>query len=150
MAEIIVLIGIPGSGKSTFYEKKFANSHERVSLDIVGGRRREDKLLEKLVLKGSNIVIDNTNPSMGDRQKYIHIAKRNGYLVNGYLIQSIPDECKRRNNMRIGKKKIPDIAIDCIYSVLVPPKLSEGFDKIFYVRIEDEFFIVEEIKDDLR
>lgn len=148
MAEIIVLIGIPGSGKSTFYDSHLGNSHERVSLDIVRTRKCEDKLLNKLFQRRAKIVIDNTNPSVLIRRKYIELAKRNRYKIYGYQFESKPDDCKLRNSRRNGRKRVPDVAIDVIHSNLQDPTIDEGFDNIYFVRISNEIFIVEEIKDD--
>ena len=38
--EIIILMGIQASGKSTFYRQKFADSHIRINLDMLKTRHR--------------------------------------------------------------------------------------------------------------
>ena len=60
MPEIVILVGILGSGKSTFYESNMMDTHERISLDLISGRKREDRLLETSTSQRTNIVIDNT------------------------------------------------------------------------------------------
>jgi len=44
--EVILLIGIQASGKSTFYKEKFFNSHIRISNDLLKTKNREKQLLE--------------------------------------------------------------------------------------------------------
>ncbi|MBK9582824.1 MAG: hypothetical protein IPO48_13220 [Saprospiraceae bacterium] len=95
MPELIVLVGVRGS-KSTFYESKFIKTHERISLDLISGRKREDKLLDKYTNEKLNIVIDNTNPSAIDRMKYIRIGKHNNYKVICYFLDSTPEESKKK------------------------------------------------------
>ena len=43
--EAVIFIGIPATGKSTFYQERFAGTHVRVNLDLLKTRRREDRLL---------------------------------------------------------------------------------------------------------
>ena len=42
--EAVILIGIQGSGKSTFYRERFFDTHVRINLDMLKTRQRE-KLL---------------------------------------------------------------------------------------------------------
>ena len=44
--EMILLIGIPASGKSTFYRQRFAETHLQISLDILHSRVREMEVLQ--------------------------------------------------------------------------------------------------------
>lgn len=57
------------------------------------------------------MVIDNTNPVVAEREKYIRRAKEAGYQVVGYFTQSRLQECIARNELREGKEKIPSKAI---------------------------------------
>jgi hypothetical protein len=50
--EAVILIGIQGSGKSTFYRKRFFDTHMRISLDLLRTRHRE-KLLLRACLEGT-------------------------------------------------------------------------------------------------
>lgn len=59
--EMILLIGIPASGKSTFYRQKFSETHLQISLDILHSRAREMEVLQATLAAGKSCVIDNTN-----------------------------------------------------------------------------------------
>ena len=74
-SEMIIFIGIPASGKSTFYRQNFAETHVCVSLDILHTRFQEGKLLGELLSAGKSCVIDNTNVELAERKKYIDAAK---------------------------------------------------------------------------
>jgi predicted kinase len=139
-AEIIIFIGIPASGKSTFYEQNFAATHTCISLDILKTRFREDKMLLEAVNSGKSCVIDNTNVSVSERRKYIEAGKRHGYKVIGYYFRSAIDECRIRNNQRQGKKQVPEVAMRNKAAHLERPSMQEGFDELYYVKIvEDKF-----------
>ena len=140
--EMIIFIGIPASGKSTFYEQNFAATHTQISLDILRTRFQENKMLQEAVNSGKSCVIDNTNVSISERKKYIDIAKAHGYKITGYYFRSTLDECCRRNAQRTGKKQVPEIALRNKAAHLEHPSIQEGFDELFYVKIEDNNFSI--------
>ena len=37
--ELVILVGLPGSGKTTFYQSRFAETHAHVSKDLLRDRR---------------------------------------------------------------------------------------------------------------
>ena len=145
--EMIIFIGIPASGKSTFYEQNFAATHTRISLDILKTRFREDKILLEAVDSGKSCVIDNTNVSIAERKKYIDIAKEHGYKIIGYYFRSAIDECRIRNDQRQGEKKVPEIALRNKIAHLERPSNQEGFDELFYVKIEDNNFVISQFQE---
>jgi hypothetical protein len=52
----------------------------------------------------------------------------------------------RRNEMRVGKERIPAVAIHATYKKLEKPTRQEGFDELYSVRIgKPEDFIIEEL-----
>ena len=69
--EAVILIGIQGAGKSTFYRERFFDTHVRVSLDMLKTRHRERALLEACLATGQPLVVDNTNVTAAERARYI-------------------------------------------------------------------------------
>jgi predicted kinase len=149
--EAVILIGIQGSGKSTFFRERFFDTHVRINLDLLRTRHRE-KLLLRACLEGKqDFVVDNTNVTAADRQRYIVPAKESRFIVTGYYFSSRLDEALARNRQRIGKQRIPDKGVAGTYKRLELPGLDEGFDQLYYVRIaENGQFIMEEWKDEFR
>ena len=139
-AEIIIFIGIPASGKSTFYEQNFAATHICISLDILHTRNQENKMLEETLTSGKSCVIDNTNISAAERAKYIEAGKKHKYKVIGYYFRSSIDECRIRNDRRQGKKRVPEVALLDKAAHLDRPSMQEGFDELYYVKIVDDKF----------
>ena len=95
-------------------------------------------------------VIDNTNPTPADRARYIAPARALGFSVVGYYFQSRVEECKQRNMQRPPERMVPLAGLLGTYSRLVRPTRQEGFDQLFYVRIDtDGQFKIEEWSDEV-
>ena len=145
--KIILLVGIQASGKSSFY-REYLPDMVHISLDDLKTRYQEKKRIEEAVSQGLSLVIDNTNPTRKDREPYISLAKVNGYAVWGYYLQSSIADCIARNELREGKARVPRNAIAHTHRVLELPSCSEGFDKLFYVRLGENGFITEPWEDE--
>ena len=144
--EAIIFIGIQASGKSSYYRQCFSG-YEHINLDTLHTRNKENLLIIECIQEGKSFVVDNTNPTMQDREKYIRLAKENGYSVYGYYFKSAIADCMERNRQREGKARVPDKALVCTHSKLELPKLVEGFQKLYYVQIVDGKFVTEEWND---
>ena len=82
--QIIVFIGIQASGKSTFYHTMLAPlGYCHINLDTLHTRNKEKELFEACLKEGKSLVIDNTNPEIADRARYISLAKQMGYDLIG-------------------------------------------------------------------
>ena len=131
--EMIMFIGLQGSGKSAFYQSQFADSHLRINLDMLRTRKRENAVLQACLENGQRCVIDNTSPALVDRASYIAAAKSNHFATVAYYFDVPFDVCMERNCTRTGKRRIPDQGIKAVAKILEQPSHCEGFDKIFHV-----------------
>lgn len=148
--QVVILMGIQGAGKSTFYRKRFSDTHVRINLDMLRTRHRERTLFEACLACDQNVVVDNTNPTAADRARYIGPAKAAGAEVTGYYFSSRVSEAIRRNVQREGAQRVPDKAILGTAGRLELPALSEGFDTLFYVTCTGPGeFSVEDWKDEV-
>jgi predicted kinase len=148
--EMIMLIGVPGSGKSTFFKENFFHSHVRVSLDLLRTKNRERKLLEFCFETSMPFVLDNTNVSAEERKNYIESAKSFQYKVRGYYFRSDVKKCLERNSNRQGRYKVPEVAIFSKYKELQIPSYEEGFDELLYVEaMEGNSFNLNEWKNEI-
>jgi predicted kinase len=148
--EMVIFTGIQGSGKSTFYARRFFHSHVRINLDMLKTRHRESALIRACLEAKEQLVVDNTNPSREERRKYIELAKEAKFRVVGYYFKSAIDEALRRNGERPSDQKVPDRGIRGTHGRLEIPSMSEGYDQLYYVRITaDGEFVVEEWKDEV-
>ena len=142
--DALLFTGLQASGKSTFYKENYFNSHVRISLDLLKTRNRERKMFNLCIETQAKMVVDNTNPTTEDRQRYILPLKEAGYTIVGYYFASSIQECLDRNNCRQDKERVPLNGIMGTYNKLVLPEYSEGFDKLYYVSIAGDSFKVEE------
>lgn len=142
--EAVVFVGLPGSGKSSFYKKRFFSTHVRISLDLLKTRHRERRLLELCLETDQRFVVDNTNPTAAERARYIRATKaaRLRYTIIGYYFQSSVEQCLRRNTLRPAAECVPDVAILSAASKLELPRADEGFDELHVVRMSGNGFTV--------
>lgn len=148
--QAVIFVGLQGSGKSSFFKDRFFSTHVRISLDLLKTRFREQTLLDACLRTGQKFVIDNTNPIRVDRQNYISAAKAKRYEVTGYYFRSKVEDCLQRNSERTQSERVPDVAILSTARKFEIPAWDEGFDQLFYVRLDDQRFVCEEWQDEVR
>ena len=150
--ELIIFIGLQASGKSTFYQTHCAaifEPYEHISMDLLKNnknpRKRQMLLIEAALQAQKSVVVDNTNPTVEDRQPLIQLGRQYGAKIIGYYFESNVRQCIERNKQRAGKARVPDIAIYVTAKKMVHPTYEEGFDMIYDVFIgENGTFIVRE------
>jgi hypothetical protein len=80
--EIIVLVGLQSSGKSSSYRTHFAATDAVVSKDRLRNNRRPQRrqmqFVEQALKEGRSVAVDNTNPTVEDRAAIVELARR-GY-----------------------------------------------------------------------
>jgi len=139
--ECVILIGLPASGKSTFFRERFAGTHDHVSKDLLRNtrqpQRRQDQLIAASLASGRSVVVDNTNPGAAVRAPIIALARMHGAEVTGYFFVTEAGDALRRNRAREGRERVPDVAIFTVRKRLEPPTMAEGFDRLFSVRLNE-------------
>jgi predicted kinase len=144
--ELFVFVGLQASGKSTYFRERFTETHQLVSKDLFPNNRnknrRQEHLLRAALSAGRCVVVDNTNPTLEDRRALIGLGGEYGARIVGYFFEESVRECIRRNEMREGKARVPDVAIYSTAKKLVAPSIEEGFDELLCVRLNDSAFEV--------
>src|SRR5262249_16938154 len=110
--EMVILIGLQASGKSTF-ARRFAATHRIVSKDDFPNNRRPERrqrqLIEEALAAGQSVLVDNTNPTPEVRAALIGLARQSGAAVVGYYFESRLADCKERNAQRDLANRVPDV-----------------------------------------
>jgi predicted kinase len=150
--EIVLLVGLQGSGKSTFFRTRYAATHVLVSKDRFRNNRRPQRrqmqLIEEALKEGRSVVVDNTNPTIEDRAPIIEVAGRYGARVVGFFLDSCLGDCLERNARRSGRERVPDKALYITLQRLREPRRDEGFDQLYQVSLAPEGrFIVDVLEE---
>lgn len=142
--EAVIFVGIQATGKSSFYRERFFDTHVRINLDMLKTRHRERIFLRACVEARQPFVVDNTNPSIEERARYVEPARAGGFRVVGYHFRSTVGDALARNALRTGKARIPNRGIFGTNKRLQIPSLGEGFDELYQVRVDGTgSFVVE-------
>jgi predicted kinase len=140
--DCVLFIGLPASGKTTFYHQRFGATHRHISKDRLPKSANKDsrqaRELRDALRAGQSVVVDNTNPSVADRQAIIAIAREFGTRVIGYYFSTTTREAVGRNRGREGRARVPDVAIFTTAKRLVVPSRDEGFEELYQVTIAGE------------
>lgn len=133
----IIMVGIPGSGKTTFAKRILERNphYEYVSRDEIRRTKpnykytkEEEELVKQLeiravqeaILLNKTVIIDDTNCYLKTRKNWEQMALDNGYRVEYHIIMCTPD--KAIKNMEKRDRKVPKEAIDRMYNVLINNK----------------------------
>lgn len=138
MPEIVVLVGLQASGKTTFARERFAATHVIVSKDAFPNAknkaRRQAREIDAALAAGRPVVVDNTNVRIVDRAPILDAARSFGVRCVAYVFDAPFAECLERNALREGRARVPDVALRSTAKVRVDPRLEEGFHEILWVR----------------
>ncbi|MBP7148167.1 MAG: AAA family ATPase [Acidobacteria bacterium] len=141
--QAVIFVGVPGSGKSSFYKERFFATHVRINLDMLKTRHREGLLVRACLAALQPFVVDNTNLWASHRAVYIGLARAAGFRVEGYYFDVSLGDALRRNAQREGRAAIPRGAVAAAFKRIQKPTVDEGFDALHLVRVSAEGFSVE-------
>jgi predicted kinase len=140
--EAVLFCGIQAAGKTTFYVERFLRTHLRISMDMLHTRNKEKQLLHLCLSLQQRFVVDNTNPTKKERQKYIEAARLHKFRIIGYYFHTDIASAIARNATRSGKELVPLPGIRGTYKKLEPPDYEEGFDMLYLVELTEYGFNV--------
>lgn len=138
---VILLVGLPGSGKSTYAAR---HGLPVLSSDSIRGLLLDDvtdqsinrrifaelrRLLRlRLELRRPVTCIDATNLTSAERRPYIRIAQMYGADAEAVFFDVPAAVCKRRNSGR--SRVVPEDVLDRMAARLHRPALEEGFTRV--------------------
>ena len=135
------MVGLQGSGKSTWVARHLAGTHVVVSKDHWPNARRREarqrRLVAELLAAGASVVVDNTSPAPEDRAPLVAAARAAGVPVRAVVVDTAPELCRARNDVREARDRVPLVGILATRARFVPPTTAEGFERIDVVRGDD-------------
>ncbi len=138
---IILAVGLPGSGKSTYFERLGAHA---ISSDAIRLQLADDEndqtihgpvfatmrflLRQRIELRRPVTYVDATNLTRRDRRPFIKLARERGCEIEALYFDIPLDICKARNAART--RAVPEHALDLMAAKLAPPSVEEGFTRV--------------------
>ncbi|MCZ2849489.1 AAA family ATPase [Modestobacter sp. VKM Ac-2978] len=136
--ELVVMVGLQGSGKSRWVTEHLAGTHAVVSKDHwPNARRREarqQRTVAALLAEGASVVVDNTSPSLAERAPLIALAAAAGVPARAVFLDVPLETCRARNEAREGRARVPLVGLYSAAGRLTVPSTAEGFSDVTVVR----------------
>lgn len=130
--EIIVMVGYPGSGKTTVSNDTFKKAGYFVAHgDDFKTSAKMIKAAKTSIQEGKSVVFDATNPTIEKRKEYIDFAIAHKIAVRCIWVATTFEESLVRNNAR--EKPVPKIVFNVYRKRFQEPTKEEGFGDVVIV-----------------
>lgn len=149
---MIILVGLPASGKNTWIAKNKKNYivveldwirrniyghqwHQEAEPFVIGTAKG---FVNMLCSQGKNVIINSTGLTVYIRNEWVNIAKKYDYKTKIVFLDIDPKTCHSRNSKRVGDK-VPEEVIDRMVTMLQSPNNDlmvgcDSADKIIVVK----------------
>jgi bifunctional polynucleotide phosphatase/kinase len=126
--EIVIMVGFPGSGKSSVAKQLCSNdNYIHIEGDVYKTPTKMMKKAFEFIQQKKSVVFDATNSSIKKRAEYLNFAKIYGYTVRCVHVTTPMDIAYKRNKMRNLENQVPLIAYSVFKKHYEEPSEEEGF-----------------------
>lgn len=144
--KIVITVGLPGSGKSTYLERRGFNAISsdeirRLIADDAGDQTIHARVFatirylirQRLSVGRPVTYVDATHLTRWERKPYIQLARRHDCEIEALFFDVPVEVCIARNSVR--ERVVPEEAILKMAKVMEPPAIEEGFDQVIRPRM---------------
>jgi len=154
MADLYMMVGLPGSGKSTYAKEVMMNlipscayvSRDEVRYEMIDDQKhyfdRESDVyreycnrIEMHLLRGENVIADATHLNIGSRKKLMNTLKTKPDHYIAMVMQTPFEICMERNSKREGIIHVPEQTMYKMKHSYHVPKQTEGFSQINFIKV---------------
>ena len=137
--DLVIFVGSPGSGKSTFYKRHLAAlGYKRVNQDILKKRDRCVEVTREHLERKEPVVVDNTNRDIATRKVWVDLANEFKIPIRCVQFTADPALCKHNDVVRAlnithnpeNRTMLPGNAFPMYKNAFQMPDTKEGFEDI--------------------
>jgi predicted kinase len=141
LCRIVITVGLPGSGKSTYLKRRGVNAISSDEIRHLIADDSEDQsvhaqvfatiryLIRQRIAVGRVVTyVDATHLTRWERRPYVRLARKYGCEVEAIFFNVPVETCVRRNRRR--GRVVPEEVIRAMAELMEPPTVGEGIARI--------------------
>jgi len=141
LCRIVITVGLPGSGKSTYLKRRGVNAISSDEIRHLIADDSEDQsvhaqvfatiryLIRQRIAVGRVVTyVDATHLTRWERRPYVRLARKYGCEVEAIFFDVPVETCVRRNRRR--GRVVPEEVIRAMAELMEPPTVGEGLARI--------------------
>ncbi|KAF2851229.1 PNK3P-domain-containing protein [Plenodomus tracheiphilus IPT5] len=137
---LVLLVGLPGSGKTTYYQKNLQSfGYDRIGASSGTTEQQAIAMAEESLEAQKTVVVDGWNLEPSSRKLWLAIGRTHGVAVFAVHINTVPQLCLHNDAVRaLGSTQEvravhPRLAFWDLVRSFQPPQKAEGFDCVFEI-----------------
>lgn len=145
VACLVVLVGAPGAGKSTWAQRNgrgavLIGQDELIDAITPDGFEHEyrpvyaaaeDAIARAALREGHTVIVDRTNRTRAHRERWLRIAREAECPAAAVVMATLPEVCRIRNRRRFGHRRVSEERMERMLAALEPVRADEGFAGVY-------------------
>jgi predicted kinase len=138
---LILMIGLPGSGKSTWTRRNASGAIVVSQDDLIDAitplgfeysarpiyAAAEEVIARAALEAGRTVIVDRTNRTPALRARWVAIGQEAQCKAVAMVMSIDVETCRTRNRARTGQRRVSEERMDRMIAVFERPTLDEGF-----------------------
>jgi predicted kinase len=145
LACVIVLVGPPGSGKTTWARRNGAGAIHVSQDDLIDAitphgfehaygpiyAAAEDAIARTALQHGHAVIVDRTNRTRAHRERWLRIAQEFDCRAVAVEVKTSAALCRSRNRARESGRRLCEERMERMLAAMEPVSRAEGFSAIY-------------------